>query len=86
MTCDATNYGVMFTKSECPHDCSGHASNTYISGKVYDPAGKRTIYGAVVYIRRTPARSWIPCRLPASSVRHAPISPTPVRRFPRPTP
>jgi len=55
MTCDATNYGVMFTKGECPHDCNGQASNTYISGKVYDPAGKRTIYGAVVYIPSNPS-------------------------------
>ena len=56
MTCDVTNYGVMFTKGECPHDCSGQASNTYISGKVYDPAGKRTIYGAVVYIPSNPSQ------------------------------
>ena len=56
MTCDVTNYGVMFTKGECPHDCNGQASNTYISGKVYDPAGKRTIYGAVVYIPSNPSQ------------------------------
>jgi hypothetical protein len=56
MTCDEANYGVMFTKGECPHDCNGQASNTYISGKVYDPAGKRTIYGAVVYIPSDPSQ------------------------------
>jgi hypothetical protein len=56
VVCNAENYGVLFSKDQCPRDCAGQASDTYISGKVYDPAGKRTIYGAVVYIPKDPTQ------------------------------